>query len=210
MNLILLGAPGSGKGTQALKLSDKYKIPHISTGDIFREAIKKKDALSIKVKQIVEEGGLVPDDIVVEIVLRELEQESNSKGFVLDGFPRTLGQAESLDKSFKKHLEVLYIKLEEEEVIKRLSGRRICKKCGKGYHLIFNHPQKENICDSCSGELYQRKDDEELTIKKRLLFYEKHIGDVLSFYEKQGNLFIVEGNKPIGEVFSLLCKAIKE
>ncbi|MCK4533213.1 adenylate kinase [bacterium] len=210
MNLILLGAPGSGKGTQAFKLSEKYKIPHISTGDIFREAIKKEDALSLRVKGIVEGGGLVPDEIVLEIVLRELRQESNVAGFVLDGFPRTLPQAESLDKNYREPLKVLYIKLEEKEVVRRLSGRRICKQCGKGYHLLFNPSREERVCDSCGGELYQRKDDEEATIKNRLLVYEKHIGQVLSFYEKKENLSIIEGNKAIEEIFFRLCKVIDE
>jgi adenylate kinase len=210
VNLILLGAPGSGKGTQAFKLSEKYKISHISTGDIFREAIKKEDAFSLKVKRIVEGGGLVPDEIVLEIVLRELRLESNAAGFVLDGFPRTLFQAESLDKNFRKPLKVLYIKLEEKEVVRRLSGRRICKQCGKGYHLLFNPSREERVCDSCGGELYQRKDDEEATIKNRLLFYEKHIEHVLSFYEKKGNLFVFEGDRTIEEIFSRLCKVIGE
>lgn len=213
MNLILLGAPGSGKGTQAVLLSEKYKIPHISTGDIFREAIKKKDVLSNKVKQIVEKGELVPDEIVVEIVFRELKEKSERKGFLLDGFPRTLKQAKFLEEVLNKHSKaikkVLYIKLGAEEIIKRLSGRRICEQCGQIYHLIFNPPLNTGICDICGGKLYQRKDDEELVIKKRLLFYETHIGKVLSYYEKGGILSIVEANKTIGEVFSDLCKVIE-
>ncbi len=214
MNLVLLGAPGSGKGTQAKLLAERYKIPHISTGDIFREAIRKKDGLSQKVKQIIEGGGLVPDEIVVKIIFEELKDKLNNKGFVLDGFPRTRNQAKCLDdilnKDSREIEKVLYIKLEEPEVIKRLSGRRVCEQCGQMYNLFFNPPQKQEICGICGGRLYQRKDDEESTIKKRLLFYGKNIKQVISYYEKKKNLFVIEGNGTIAEVFLDVCKAVEE
>lgn len=168
MRLILLGAPGAGKGTQAEYLSKRFSIPHISTGDILRENVKNETELGKKAKEYMDKGLLVPDEIVIEIVKDRLSKEDCKNGFLLDGFPRTIAQAEALDKVLEelgqKIDKVLNIEVPDEKILERMSGRRICKNCGASFHVIYRPPQKEGVCDVCGGELYQREDDKEETV----------------------------------------------
>jgi len=172
MRLVLLGAPGAGKGTQAVVISQKYNVPHISTGDIFRSNIKNGTELGRKAKEYIDKGLLVPDELTVDIVKDRISQPDCKAGFILDGFPRTIYQAERLDEILKElNVELdcaLNIYVPDEEIIKRMSGRRVCSKCGMSYHIVYNQPKVENICDSCNGELIQRDDDKEETVIQRL------------------------------------------
>ena len=177
MNLILLGGPGAGKGTQAKLIVEEYKIPQISTGDMLREAVKQGTELGKKAKEYMDKGELVPDEIVIGIVRDRLKQPDCEKGFILDGFPRTIAQAEALDKMLdeigKKIDAVINIYVPEEEIVKRIVNRRTCKKCGAIYHLIYSPPKESNKCDKCGGELYQRDDDKEETVRERLRVYKQ-------------------------------------
>ena len=171
LDLVLLGMPGTGKGTQAKILKEKYGIPHISTGELFREAIAKKTVLGVKVAGFLREGKLVPDEIVNEVVLERLKESDCRAGFLLDGYPRTVEQAEALDKALSsggKKVKVLSVELEEDEVLRRLSGRRICERCGREYNVFYIRPKVPGICDACGGKLIQRDDDRDETIRKRL------------------------------------------
>lgn len=200
MKIILLGPPGSGKGTQARFIIEKYGISGISTGDILRDEVKNKTELGLKAKEYMDAGKLVPDDLVIKMV----EERLNKEGSVLDGFPRTLSQAKSLDKILDRINDridyVIYIDISEEEIIKRMSGRRICKDCGSVYHLLFNPPKVDGKCDLCEGELYQRDDDKEETIRKRLKVYEKDTKPLIKYYKDKGILRRVDGSKDIEEV----------
>ncbi|BDC36656.1 MAG: adenylate kinase [Candidatus Methanoliparum thermophilum] len=200
MKIILLGPPGSGKGTQARFIIEKYGISGISTGDILRDEVKNKTELGLKAKEYMDAGKLVPDDLVIKMV----EERLNKEGYVLDGFPRTLSQAKSLDKILDRINDridyVIYIDISEEEIIKRMSGRRICKDCGSVYHLLFNPPKVDGKCDLCEGELYQRDDDKEETIRKRLKVYEEDTKPLIKYYKDKGILRRVDGSKDIEEV----------
>ena len=205
MNIILLGSPGVGKGTYATLLAKKYKIPHISTGDIFREAVKEKSELGIKVKEFLDRGELVPDDITILVIKERLKKNDVNVGFLLDGFPRTITQAEALE-NFKKIDKVLNFVAPEKTIMDRLSGRRICKKCGAIYHLINIKPKVEGICDKCSGELYQRSDEKPNVIKKRLKEYNKKTKPLIDYYKKKGLLANINANFSIGEVDKIISQ----
>jgi len=205
MNLILLGPPGGGKGTQAKRIVEKYGIPQISTGDMFREAVAKGTELGKKAKEYMDRGELVPDDIVIGIVKERLSQPDCEKGFILDGFPRTLKQAEALDEILeemnKKIDAVININVPDEEIIKRIVYRRTCKNCGAVYNLIYSPPKEDNKCDKCGGELYQRDDDKEETVRERLRVYKEQTQPLIDYYKKKGILYEVDGTKSIDEVW---------
>ncbi len=206
MNLILLGPPGSGKGTQAKMLVEKYDIPQISSGDILRAAVKEGSPMGLKAKEYMDKGKLVPDDVVIGIIEERLKKDDCKKGFILDGFPRTLAQAEALKRLLaKKEIKldaVISIDVDEEEVIRRLTGRRTCKNCGAMYHIIFSPPKKEGICDKCGGELYQRDDDKEETIRARLKIYKEQTAPLIEYYKMEGLLKEVQGTGEIKEIFN--------
>ncbi len=205
MNLVLMGLPGAGKGTQAAKIVDKYGIPHISTGDMFRAAIKEGTELGIKAKSYMDAGNLVPDEVTIGIVDERLNKSDCKDGFLLDGFPRTVAQAEALENILSKSERsidyVLNIDVDKEQLMERLTGRRICKQCGATYHVIFNPPSQEDVCDKCGGELYQREDDNEETVKTRLEVNIEQSKPLLKFYEQKGYLRNIDGNRDIDEVF---------
>ena len=212
MRLILMGPPGSGKGTQAAFISKKMGIPHISTGDMFRKAISDKTDLGSKAKQYLDSGRLVPDEITVGIVRERLHEPDCRKGFLLDGFPRTVAQAEALDE-IVKDMDlaidgVIDIQVPREELLKRLTGRRMCKECGETYHILFNPPARADLCDKCGGSLYQRVDDTEETITKRLDVYNQQTKPLIKYYEKQGLLKNINGNQEIPEVLSEIGRRI--
>lgn len=206
MNLILLGPPGAGKGTQAVKIVEKYHIPHISTGDIFRENIKKGTELGKKAQEYMNRGELVPDDLVIEIACNRLLAEDCAEGFLLDGFPRTVYQAEKLDEFLagrgKKVEHVLDIAVEKEELIARLIGRRVCKSCGASYHIVNMPPKKEGVCDACGGELYQRADDTKETVENRIEVYEAQTMPLIDYYEKAGVIAHIDGSTGLENVFA--------
>ena len=206
MNIVLMGLPGAGKGTQADKIVEKYAIPHISTGDMFRAAIKEGTELGLKAKSFMDQGALVPDEVTIGIVRERLSKPDCDQGFLLDGFPRTVPQAEALDallSDLGKSIEhVLNIQVEQEELIKRLTGRRICKECGTAYHLVFNPPAKDGVCDKDGGELYQRADDNPETVTNRLEVNMKQTQPLLDFYENKGVLNNLDGQQDIKVVFA--------
>jgi len=205
MNLILMGLPGAGKGTQAERIIAKYNIPHISTGDMFRAAIKEGTELGLKAKSFMDQGALVPDEVTIGIVRERLSKEDCNKGFLLDGFPRTVAQASALEEIVKdlgKKIDyVINIVVDSDLLLKRLTGRRICKDCGSTYHLVFNPPAVEGVCDKCGGELYQRSDDNEETVANRLEVNIKQTQPLLNFYEELGYLRNINGVQEIGKVF---------
>jgi adenylate kinase len=206
MNIVLMGLPGAGKGTQADKIVEKYAIPHISTGDMFRAAIKEGTELGLQAKSFMDQGALVPDEVTIGIVRERLSQDDCAKGFLLDGFPRTVPQAEALD-SMLAELErpvehTININVDKEELVARLSGRRICKTCGTSYHLIFNPPQEEGKCDKDGGELYTRADDNPETVANRLEVNMNQAQPLLDFYEVKGVLTNIDGQQDIAKVFA--------
>ncbi|MCA1066387.1 adenylate kinase [Rossellomorea sp. AcN35-11] len=205
MNIVLMGLPGAGKGTQAEKIVDKYGIPHISTGDMFRAAIKGGTALGLKAKSFMDNGDLVPDEVTIGIVRERLSKEDCNKGFLLDGFPRTVAQAEALENILadlgKKMNYVININVDKDILMERLTGRRICKECGATYHLVFNPPTEEGVCDRCGGELYQRADDNEETVQNRLDVNIKQTQPLLAYYEDKGYLKNIDGQQDIHRVF---------
>ncbi len=213
MNLILLGPPGAGKGTQANMLSDEFSIPQISTGEILRTAVKEGTPLGIEAKSHMDAGGLVPDEVVIGIVVERLQHEDCSNGFILDGFPRTVGQADALQDNLKtlgKELDrVIALQVDTEALIERLTGRRTCKSCGRGYHVRFDPPAEEGRCDVCGGELVQRDDDREETIRKRLDVYDEQTAPLINYYREAGLLIEVDGMQPIGEVNETLLTALR-
>ncbi|EOD01011.1 adenylate kinase [Caldisalinibacter kiritimatiensis] len=206
MRLILLGPPGAGKGTQASKIVKKYNIPHISTGDIFRKNIKEGTELGKKAKEYMDKGFLVPDEVVVAIVKDRLMKDDCKEGFLLDGFPRTVAQADALDTELSNLNvsldKVLNISVSKENLIERAVGRRVCKECGETYHVKFNPPKKDNICDACGGELHQRKDDTEETVTKRIEVYLEQTKPLIDYYSEKGILVDINGEQDIDAVFS--------
>ena len=197
MNLILLGAPGAGKGTQAELLVEKLGIPSISTGNMLREAMKNGSALGKQAKQYMDEGNLVPDDLVLGIVAERVAQADCARGFILDGVPRTLAQAEALDGKGVRIDHVVSIEVDDDVIEGRMTGRRVCSKCGASYHVAANPPKAEGLCDLCGGELMIRKDDAPDTVRKRLQIYHASTEVLKSYYAQQGKLLLVEGNQPI-------------
>jgi adenylate kinase len=204
MKLILLGPPGAGKGTQAQMLMEKFSIPQISTGDILRSAVKNATPMGVKAKEYMDAGALVPDDVVVGIVRERLQQADCTNGFILDGFPRTVPQADALrDTLSELSLEldaVISLEVDTEALVARLTGRRTCSSCGKGYHVDFDPPSKEGICDACGGKLVQRDDDREETIRKRLDVYREQTAPLVDYYLRGGLLAEVDGMAGIDEV----------
>ena len=213
MNIVLMGLPGAGKGTQADKIIEKYDIPHISTGDMFRAAIKDGTELGLKAKSFMDQGALVPDEVTIGIVRERLSQPDCDQGFLLDGFPRTTGQAEALDSILsdldKKVEHVINIEVEKEELVKRLTGRRICKVCGSSYHLVFNPPKEEGKGDKDGGELYQRADDNPETVTNRLEVNIKQSQPLLDFYGKKNVLTNINGQQDINVVFADIDALLK-
>lgn len=203
--MVLLGPPGAGKGTQAVLLSKAYNVVHISTGDMLREAVKEGTGLGKQLAEYMNSGNLVPDDIVTKVVVERMAKPDAKQGVILDGYPRTSAQAESLDSSLKKSAKkldiVLYFKTSETVAIQRLSGRRVCKKCGKNYHVTNMPPAKQGICDICGGELYQRDDDKPETVKNRLSVYEQKTKDLVEYYRKKGLLREVDGDISATDLF---------
>lgn len=214
MRIVLLGGPGVGKGTQAQKLSAEYKIAHISTGDILRQAIKDGTEMGLMAKTYMDRGALVPDDVVIGIIKDRLAQSDAKSGFILDGFPRTVPQAQALDEltlNMDMPLDaVINIKADAEVIVQRLSGRRTCKDCQAIYHVLYSPPKKEGICDRCGGQLYQRDDDKEETIRKRLDVYEKQTSPLLEYYHNSGKLMEVPGDVPIDEVYENIIKTLQK
>jgi adenylate kinase len=208
----MLGAPGAGKGTQAKRVAAKYNIPHISTGDIFRDNIRNKTELGLKAKQYMDKGLLVPDELVVDIVADRLLQEDCKEGFILDGFPRTIPQAESLDKalmSMKTKINyAINIHVPDENIVRRMSGRRACLNCGATYHIKYNPPKKEDICDNCTGELILRDDDKEETVLKRLEIYHKQTSPLIEYYGEKNILITVDGTVDIDDVTKSIVKIL--
>lgn len=206
MNLILLGAPGAGKGTQAKLIVEKYNIPQISTGDMLREALAKGTELGRKAKEYMDKGELVPDEVVIGIVKERLKQPDCDEGFILDGFPRTIKQAEELDKILleldKQINAVINVYVPEEEVVKRIINRRSCRECGAVYHLIYKPPKTENTCDRCGGELYLRDDDKEETVRERFRIYRSQTEPLINYYSGKGVVYNVDGTKSIEGVFN--------
>lgn len=211
--IILLGPPGAGKGTHAIELSKKLDLPHISTGDLFRENLSKNTSLGMKVKNIMNEGKLVPDDIVLDMLFERLAKDDCKKGYILDGFPRTLEQAQALDQKLKNSADLITINIaiEDSPLIERITGRLVCKNCGVPYHKTFLPPKKENVCDNCQGELYQRKDDTEDVVKERLSVYHKQTTPVLAYYKnKDKNFYEVNGFDSKEIVFKSLLNTIQQ
>lgn len=213
MNIIMLGPPGAGKGTQAQMLAEKYGIPQISTGDILRAAVAEGTELGKKAKEYMDKGQLVPDEVVIGIVKERLSKPDCEKGFILDGFPRTVAQAEALDgilKEMGKKIDyVINIVVPDEEILKRLTGRRTCKVCGAMYHIIYNPPKVEGKCDKCGGDLYQRDDDKEETIKNRLSVYHSQTAPLIDYYRKKGVLIDIDGTKDIKTIFQDICAVLE-
>lgn len=212
MRLIIFGPPGVGKGTISGMLIKKYKIPHISSGNIIRELVHKDKAFS-KFKSIVDKGGLLPDDAVIKIIEKRLMKPDCKNGYILDGFPRTIAQAEFLDKDLaKKGINidhVLDLLASDEVIIERLSGRRMCKNCDAIYHLQNIPPKKAGVCDKCGGELIQREDDQPDVIKKRIIAYHKETQPLIDFYKQKELLVEIDTNKPIDEIFRYVCGVVK-
>lgn len=206
MKIIMLGAPGAGKGTQAKKIAAKYSIPHISTGDIFRANIKGGTELGMKAKSYMDQGQLVPDDVTIGMLLDRIAEADCENGYVLDGFPRTIPQAESLTKALAERGEkvdyAINVDVPDENIINRMSGRRACLGCGATYHITFNPPVKEGICDTCGQELVLRDDDKPETVKKRLDVYHQQTQPLIDYYKKQGILHSVDGTQPMEDVFA--------
>ncbi len=213
MKIILLGAPGAGKGTQSAILVDKFSIPQISTGDILRAAVRDKSPMGVKAKEFMDAGALVPDEVVVGIVEERLQQSDCDGGFILDGFPRTLPQADALKKVLAhlgKELDaVVSLTVDTNALVERLSGRRACASCGKGYHVVYDAPATEGVCDVCGGALTQRDDDKEETILKRLDVYREQTAPLEDYYRKDGILTVVDGMAPIEDVQSQILQALK-
>ena len=214
LRTILLGPPGAGKGTQAVNIVDKYGVPHISTGDIFRANIKNGTELGKRAQEYMNRGELVPDDLVIEIATTRLLEDDCKNGFLLDGFPRTVYQAEKLDEFLSAHGskidKVLDIAVEKEELITRLTGRRVCKACGASFHVVNIPPKTEGICDRCGGELIQRADDTIETVANRIDVYEKQTMPLVDYYEKAGNIAHIDGATGLDNVFADIVKALGE
>ena len=205
MKLLIMGRPGAGKGTQAVNIREYYNIPHISTGDMFRAAIKNQTQLGMLAKSYMDQGGLVPDEVTIGIVKERLLEDDCKKGFLLDGFPRTIAQAEALTKFLNENgikLDaVLDVNVPAEILVRRMVGRRVCKNCGATYHIEFSPSKVEGICDNCGNNLIQRADDTEATASNRLSVYDNQTAPLLAYYEKQNLLKTVNGDQPVDKVF---------
>ena len=214
MNMILLGPPGAGKGTQAVNIVEKYDVPHISTGDIFRENIKNGTELGKKAQEYMNRGELVPDELVCEIATDRLSREDCAEGFLLDGFPRTVFQAEQLDEFLtangKKVDAVINLEVEKEELITRLTGRRVCRKCGASFHVVNIPPKTEGVCDYCGGELYQRDDDTVETAENRISVYDTQTKPLVDYYTKAGCIVNIDGATGLENVFADIVTALGE
>ena len=214
MKLIFLGPPGAGKGTQATVISKRFGIAHISTGDILRENVSKKTDLGIQAQKYMEAGQLVPDDVIVAMVESRLQEKDCQAGFILDGFPRTVVQAEALDKLLGKldiELDgIIYFDVPDEVVVKRLSGRRICKSCGAIYNIHSQPPKKDGVCDLCGGELYQRSDDEELVVMNRLKVYKELTTPLISYYENSDKFIKVDASQDSSVVVEAIVEAVRK
>ena len=210
MNLILLGAPGAGKGTQAEVICSKLSIPAISTGNIIREALSKGTEMGIKAKSYIDAGRLVPDDVVIGIIKERLAKDDCKNGFILDGFPRTIPQAEALDAMGVVIDRVIDIEVSDEAIVNRLSGRRVCSSCGASYHLEYKKPAVQGVCDSCGGELIQRKDDHPDTVLDRLRVYHEQTEPLKDYYSKAGLLRVVEGQEEVAQTTALTLKALED
>ena len=212
MKLIMLGAPGAGKGTQAKKIAEKYSIPHISTGDIFRANIKNGTELGKKAKTFMDQGLLVPDELVVDLVVDRVNQEDCKNGYVLDGFPRTIPQAEALDRALaemgQKIDYAINVEVPDENIINRMGGRRACVGCGATYHVVNMPPKKEGICDHCGEKLVLREDDKPETVKKRLQVYHDQTKPLIEYYDKKGSLLTVDGTLDINVVFEKITEVL--
>lgn len=210
MKLILLGAPGAGKGTQAEIICKALNIPAISTGNIIREALAQGTEMGLKAKSFMDAGQLVPDDVVIGIIKERLAKDDCANGFILDGFPRTIPQAEALDAMGVIIDKVIDIEVPDEKIAARMSGRRVCKDCGSSYHLEYKAPKAEGVCDACDGELVQRKDDAPETVLDRLAVYHKQTEPLKDYYSKKGILRIVEGQEEIADTSALTLKALED
>jgi adenylate kinase len=212
MKLVLLGPPGAGKGTQAKMLIEQYHVPQISTGDILRQAVKDGTEFGKQAKSYMDKGELVPDNVIMSIVKERIQANDCQNGYIFDGFPRTVVQAEALDSMLTglstKLDAVVSIEVPEDEVVKRLSGRRTCKSCGALYHIIYNPPEKEGVCDTCGGKLFQRDDDNETTIRQRLSVYTNQTAPLIDYYSQHGILKPVPGIGGTAEIFDAICKAL--
>lgn len=213
MYIIVLGAPGAGKGTQADILSQEMNFPHIASGDLFRQALEEKTEVGLLAKSYMDKGKLVPDDVAIKMILERINQPDCTSGCILDGFPRTLHQAEILDKAFgeqgKAIDKALYIEVPNEKLVKRISGRRLCRVCQTPYHIISSPPKNPGKCDKCGGELYQRSDDKEKTVKERLSIFFAQTVPILDYYKKQNKLIKIKGDFGIQEVARAIISALK-
>lgn len=214
MNIVLLGAPGAGKGTQGKNLSERYKIPQISTGDILRANVRNKTQLGVKAKEYMDRGALVPDELVVSMVVDRLQAEDCAGGFILDGFPRNIAQAEALESTLKKMGKgidhVIGINVDRKELIRRLSGRRVCRKCGASYHVIFSPPMNIGMCDKCGSEIYQRDDDKEDTIEARLKVYEDETFPLIEYYTKKKLYRAIDGIGGMDQITGVIAGIIEK
>lgn len=214
MRLILLGPPGAGKGTQAKMLTDYFSAPQISTGDILRAAVKEGSPMGLQAKQAMSAGGLVSDDVVVGIVEERIQKDDCRSGFILDGFPRTVPQADALKRALlklNKELDiVISLEVDIDSLVERLAGRRTCKVCGAGYHLLYEPPAASGVCDRCGGELVQREDDKEETIRHRMEVYRQQTSTLIDYYHNEGLLFQVDGMQPIAVVNTSILSRLKE
>ena len=211
-DLILLGPPGAGKGTQASRVVEEYGIPHVSTGDILRNAVKNQTAMGLEAKKHMDAGNLVPDSVVIGIVKDRLQEPDTAKGFLMDGFPRTIPQAEALDATLesigRSVGKVIAILVDEEALVKRLTGRRICRTCQAPVHMLFSPPVKAGVCDKCGGELYQRDDDTEATVRNRLAVYRQQTEPLIDYYDKQGVVARIDGDKAPDLVYADIREAV--
>lgn len=212
MKIVLLGPPGAGKGTQAKSISNRYSIPHISTGDIFRKNISEETPLGIEAKQYIDNGQLVPDEVTINMVKDRLTWEDCKNGYLLDGFPRTVAQAEALQEFLESRDEkldtALCIEVPSSFILERMTGRRVCLSCGASYHIKFNSPAVDGVCDVCGDNIIQRKDDVEETVKERLDVYERQTQPLIDFYKEKNLLSTVDGTKAINEVFECICNIL--
>ena len=210
MKLILLGAPGAGKGTQAEIISERLSIPTISTGNIIRAALKAQTEMGIKAKEFIDKGLLVPDDVVIGIVKERLKEDDCKNGFILDGFPRTVPQAQALDEMGVEIDRVVDIQVPDEKIVQRLSGRRVCGGCGASYHLLYKKPEQEGICNHCKSPLGQRTDDKEETILERLKVYHEQTEPLVDYYRSKNKLVVVEGQEEVADTTALTLKALED